>query len=332
MGEGKLQPEARQKLECVDLSSDDEHKLAAQIRQACLESGFFYVVNHGIDLQFINEVFKHSKRFFSLPLEEKMKVLQDKNNRGYTPYAEEMLDPDKQSRGDSKEGYYIGVEILETDTRAKKPLHGPNLWPSSSLLPGWREIMEKYFEESLILSRKLIKLLALALYLDESYFNKPGMLDDPMAALRLLHYSAERSIPELGILGAGAHCDYGMLTLLATDSVPGLQICRQKDATPQIWEDVLPLEGAYVVNLGAMLERWSNGLFRATLHRVANPGKERYSIAFFMEPNFDCLVECLPTCHSDINPPKYPPMISGHYLLGRYIVTHNGFDSNAKSS
>ncbi|CAM6018848.1 unnamed protein product [Sphagnum balticum] len=315
-------------LACVDMSSPDLTTTAARLRQACMDVGFFYLINHGLDLELLDQVFEQSKKFFALPMEQKMKVLHDKNHRGYTPFEEEILDPAKQSKGDSKEGYYIGREVPESDPRSKKPLHGPNQYPSSEVLPGWQETMERYYDEAMKLSRRVAGLIALALNLDQTYFDKPGLLDDPMAALRLLHYSAEESHPGLGIYGAGAHSDYGMITLLATDDVPGLQICRNKDAVPQIWEDVQPRKGAYIVNLGDMLERWSNGLFRSTLHRVVNPGMERYSIPFFFEPNYDCVVECLPTCCSEDNPPKYPPITSGNHLLGKYKITHQGFKSD----
>lgn len=182
--------------------------------------------------------------------------------------------------------------------------------------------MEKYNRQVLMVGKRIVKLLALALNLEMNFFEKPGFLDSPMAYIRLLHYSAEVSIPEQGIYGAGAHSDYGMITLLATDGVRGLQICRNKDAVPQFWEDVVPLKGAFIVNIGDMLERWSNGLFRSTLHRVVIAGEERYSVAFFLDPNFDCLVECLPACCSAENPPRFAPITSGHYLIERYKLSY----------
>eukprot|EP00250_Pteridium_aquilinum_P019835 c24593_g1_i3 orf=493-990(+) len=147
-------------------------------------------------------------------------------------------------------------------------------------------------------------------------------MDCPIAVLRLLHYSGEKSDPEHGIFGAGAHSDWGLLTLLACDGTPGLQICKDKHSEPRVWENVQPVEGSFVVNLGDLLERWSNNFFRSTLHRVITSGKERYSIAFFMDPNYECLVECLKTCTSEDNPAKFLPVLSGEYLLDRYDETH----------
>ncbi|KAI4379388.1 hypothetical protein MLD38_005695 [Melastoma candidum] len=311
------------RLNCIDLSSSDVRESVSLLKQACLDCGFFYVVNHGISWEFMKEAFEQSKRFFDLPLSEKMRVLRNEKHRGYTPLLDELLDPDNQLHGDYKEGYYIGVEVPEDDPEANKPFYGPNVWPDSGVLPGWREIMEKYHRETLEVARRVARIIALALDLDIDFFDKPEMLGKPIATLRLLRYgSGQISDPSQGIFGAGAHSDYGLITLLATDDVPGLQICKDRDATPRIWEDVAPIKGAFIVNLGDMLERWSNCIFKSTLHRVLGNGQERYSIAYFMEPSHDCLVECLPTCKSEKNPPMFPPITCATYLSQRYSDTH----------
>ncbi|CAL5360506.1 unnamed protein product [Camellia sinensis] len=236
-------------LNCIDLSSPDIHNSVSLLRQACLDSGFFYVINHGISQEFMDEVFYQSKSFFDLPVSEKMKVLRNKKHRG-----------------DYKEGYNIGIESE--------------------------------------VAKAISRIIALALNLEVDFFDRQEMLGKANATLRLLHYEGRVSDLMKGIYGAGAHSDFGLITLLATDDVYGLQICKDKDAKPQKWEFVSPLKGAFIVNLGDMLERWSNCIFRSTLHRVLGNGQERYSIAYFVEPNHDCLVECLPTCQSQENPPK----------------------------
>eukprot|EP00252_Welwitschia_mirabilis_P023089 TRINITY_DN6437_c0_g1_i1.p1 TRINITY_DN6437_c0_g1~~TRINITY_DN6437_c0_g1_i1.p1 ORF type:complete len:324 (-),score=57.09 TRINITY_DN6437_c0_g1_i1:230-1201(-) len=307
---------------CVDLSSPDLEGSASLLRKACLDTGFFYVVNHGISEEFMQEVFEQSRRFFKLPMEQKMKLLRSKKHRGYTPIHDESLDPDRQIVGDFKEGYYIGVEVSDDDPRAKKSFYGPNTWPPEDLLPGWRQTMEKYHQAALHVGRRVASLIALSLNLDAGYFSKKDMLDEPIAVLRLLHYEGKVSNPELGIYGCGAHSDFGMITLLATDDTPGLQICKMKDSDPQQWEDIAPVKGAFIVNIGDMLERWSNGLYRSTMHRVIIAGKERYSIAYFLEPSHDGVVECLPTCCSETIPPKYPPIKCEDYLTQRYKSTH----------
>ncbi|KAL3532523.1 hypothetical protein ACH5RR_006044 [Cinchona calisaya] len=314
-------------LSYIDLSSSDIQNSVSLLRQACLDSGFFYVVNHGISQELMDEVFAQSKRFFSLPHKEKMKILRNEKHRGYTPVLDECLDPVNQIHGDYKEGFYIGVEVPQGDPEAEKPFYGPNLWPMADILPGWKETMERYHREALEVGRALARIIALALNLDGSFFDQPEMLGKPIANLRLLRYEGKMSEPTNGIYGAGAHTDYGLLTLLATDDVVGLQICKDKHTHPQIWEYVPPVKGAFVVNLGDMLERWSNCIFRSTLHRVLGNGRERYSVAFFLEPSHDCVVECLPTCQSDDNPPKFPPIQCGAYLSQRYSDTHADLSS-----
>ncbi|KAB1214813.1 hypothetical protein CJ030_MR5G018797 [Morella rubra] len=299
-------------LNCIDLSNPDINQSVSLLKQACLDSGFFYVVNHGITEELMDEVFAQSSRLFRMPLTEKMKLLRNAKQRGYTPVFDEALDRENQFQGDYKEGYYIGVEVAEDAPEAEKPFFGPNVWPAPGLLPGWRETMEKFHREALEVARAVARIIALALDLEVDFFDKQQMLGEPIATLRLLHYEGvflgRVSDPSKGIYGAGAHSDYGLITLLATDDVLGLQICKDRDAKPQIWEYVPPIKGAFIVNLGDMLERWSNCIFK--------------QIAYFVEPSHDCLVECLPTCKSENNPPKFPPILCRTYLSQRYEDTH----------
>ncbi|KAH9777119.1 diox n domain-containing protein-related [Citrus sinensis] len=283
-------------LPVIDLSSPDRLSTAKSIRQACIDYGFFYLVNHGVEEELISQMFNESKKFFSLQLEDKMKLAR-KEHRGYTALCDEILDPSSTSEGDPKESFYIG------------PLEGTlssmNQWPSLEILPTWRSTMEYYHQKVLSAGRRLIHLIALALNLNEDFFEKVGALDAPMAFLRLLHYPGELVSSNQEVCGASAHSDYGMITLLATDGVPGLQVCREKFNQPRLWEDVPNIKGALIVNIGDMMERWTNCLFRSTLHRVMSSGQERYSAAFFLDPNGDCVVECLESCCSESNPPKY---------------------------
>lgn len=137
---------------------------------------------------------------------------------------------------------------------------------------------------------------------------------------------AEVSNEAGGQFAAGAHTDYGCLTLLWAPS-PGLQIYLN-----QSWIDVPPMPNAFVVNLGDMLQRWTAGKYASTLHRVVNPGgKDRYSCAFFFEPSFDTLVEEVPGCREEGQPPRFPPITSGAYLLSRYAETHAGYKEKMDS-
>ncbi|PHT59486.1 hypothetical protein CQW23_01849 [Capsicum baccatum] len=298
-------------LNCIDLSSPDIDTSVSLLKQAplslCFYSGFFCVVNHGISQEFMDEVLAQSKKFFDLPLEEKMKLLRNEKHRGYTPCLDEHLDAVNQINGDYKEGYYIGVEVPEDDPESQKPFYGSNVWPAAGTLPGWRETMQKYHQEALEVIKAVSRLIALALDLDVDFFDQPELLGRPIATLRLLHYEGKLSDPSNGIFGAGAHSDYGLITLLATDNVCGLQICKDKDANPQIWEYVPPFKGAFVVNLGDMLERWSNGIFRSTLHRVLGNGQERFS--------------CSSNDTSQMATLIFEDMIGGHHLKAQDLVT-----------
>ncbi len=140
--------------------------------------------------------------------------------------------------------------------------------------------------------------------------------------------AATLSKPSDGIYAAGAHTDYGLVTILATDDVPGLQIHTDSVG----WTDVAPLPKTFIVNLGDMLERWTNGAFRSTLHRViSTSGRERYSIAYFFEPAFDAVVEALPQCCSEDNPPRFAPTTAGQHLLDKYAQTHAGYHGATKA-
>ncbi|XP_023638657.1 2-oxoglutarate-Fe(II) type oxidoreductase [Capsella rubella] len=302
-------------LTCIDLANSNLHQSAASLKQACLDCGFFYVTNHGISEDLRDEAFEQSKKFFALPLEEKMKALRNEKHQGYSSVLSHISD--NQIHGDYKESYFIGIEGSIDGPHSDTPFCRPNIWPSHDVLPGWRETMEKYHQEALRVCKAIARVLALALNVDEDYFDKPEMLGNPLVFMRLIHYEGI-SDPSKGIYGCGPHSDFGMMTLLATDNVMDLQICKDKDMEPRKWEYVPSIKDAYIVNIGDLLERWSNGIFKSTLHRVLGNGQDRYSIALFLQPSHDCLVECLPTCHSENNPPKYPAVKCSTFLTQRY--------------
>ncbi|CAN6820151.1 unnamed protein product [Brassica oleracea] len=199
---------------------------------------------------------------------------------------------------------YMGVELLKSNGEGSESIL-KNLWHHTDAIIccSMKEVC-----------KAIARILALALDLDADYFNTSEMLENPIAYMRLLHYEGGMSDSSRGIYGCGAHTDHGMMTLLATDGVMGLQICKDKDMKPQKWEYVPSIDGAYIVNLGDVLERWSNGLFKSTMHRVLANGQDRYSIPFFLSPSHDCLIECLPTCQSENNLPKYPAITCSAYL------------------
>eukprot|EP00527_Entomoneis_sp_CCMP2396_P005767 CAMPEP_0198152656 /NCGR_PEP_ID=MMETSP1443-20131203/60728_1 /TAXON_ID=186043 /ORGANISM="Entomoneis sp., Strain CCMP2396" /LENGTH=248 /DNA_ID=CAMNT_0043818749 /DNA_START=65 /DNA_END=807 /DNA_ORIENTATION=+ len=231
--------------------SDDE--VSKQMRNACIEHGFFYVKDHGVSSFTLQSVMEQSEALFALSLEEKKSLSDPVLSRGYTGMQEETLDPGNQTEGDTKEGFYIGRDIPESHALYNPAkLRGPNQWPKAESLPKFRSAMEDYSNKLSALALRLVRLLALSLHLPKDFFDKS--FEDPIATIRLLHYDCSlRSNPGKGIFGCGAHSDYGMITILLTDENPGLQLFTKNKE----WIDVPPIADAFVVNLGDMLERWT---------------------------------------------------------------------------
>jgi isopenicillin N synthase-like dioxygenase len=288
-------------------------EVAGKIGAACRDIGFFYVVNHGVPAELVSLVFAEAKRFFSQPDSVKAEIAIENStvHRGYFRIGGENLDPAKQKQdGDLKEGVKIGRDLPAGHALvlAGTPLHGPNQWPHN--LPGWQAVMQDYYDVMEVLGRQLMRAFALALGLEEHWFDR--WLEAPMTTLGPLHYPPQRGHITEAQLGAGAHTDFGCLTMLAQDDAGGLQV---RDAGGQ-WLDAPPIAGSFVVNIGDMMERWTNGVFTSTLHRVINvSGRERYSLPYFFDPDFNAEVACLPTCLAPGEKPKYPPTTSGRHLL-----------------
>jgi isopenicillin N synthase-like dioxygenase len=288
-----------------------------QLRDACRQRGFFYVTGHGVDAALIDAVFAQSARLFAL--DDAAKAALDKAhsscNRGYEPLRNQVLEAGAPP--DLKEGFYLGVELPEGDPRvlAGKFNHGPNQWPDG--LPGFRPTMERYFEQMLDLGALLMRGLALSLALPERYFDP--FLDRAMATLRLLHYPPQPAQPAPGEKGCGEHTDFGSVTLLLQDEVGGLQV---RDAAGG-WIDAPPIPGSYVVNIGDLIARWTNGHYHSTLHRVINrSGRERYSVPFFLTGAPDHEVACLPTCLDDGEAPRFAPITVAEHLAECYRRTY----------
>jgi isopenicillin N synthase-like dioxygenase len=304
------------KLPVVDLSAwreGDEApltRIAADIGAACRDVGFFYVVNHGVDEGLVAEAFAQSRRFFELPLAEKQALAIEKigGNRGYSGLMREALDP---GRGpDMKEAFNVGLELAPDDPEllAGKPFRSLNAWPS---LPSFRGTLLAYYDACAALGARLHRAFAHDLGLEADFF--ADKFDRPMATLRLLRYPAPShgSDPRTG---AGAHTDYGNLTLLATDDVGGLEVRTRAGE----WIEAAVVRGAFVVNIGDCLMRWTNDTYVSTPHRVVNRSvKERYSIAFFYDPNPDAIVETIPACAQLGESARYPPILASDYLRRR---------------
>ncbi len=288
---------------------DARRQVAAEIGAACRGIGFFAVRGHGITRRLIAETFAASRAFFAQPLDAKraLALKRHGHNRGYAGYGDEALD--EHAAPDLKEAY----NLIWTDGRTRPP----NLWPA---LPGWQATLQAYFDAALTVGRRIHRAFALDLDLPEDFF--ADKIDRPMATLRLLHYPqrAPQDAPP-GEIGAGAHTDYGNLTLLATDGVAGLQVQPRGSAQ---WLDVPALPGAFICNIGDCLMRWANDVYVSTPHRVLPPPAERYSIAFFLDPNPDAQVSAIPSCVAAGTAPRHPPISAADYLQSRFTATYGG--------
>jgi len=297
---------------------------AEKLAVVCQDHGLFYLVGHGIPPERLEALFVQSKALFQLPIDTKAKISDPFLNRGYTALQEQTLDPSNQKEGDTKEGYYIGMDISQDDPRYNpQKLCGPNQWPDPEVLPDFASTLQNYHGTATEIGRKVVCLIAQGLGLAENYFDEDFV--NPIATLRLLHYDNRESDPANGIFACGAHKDFGIITLLLTDDTEGLQIYHEDQ-----WRDVPPKTDSFVVNVGDMLEIWTNGRYKSSLHRVltkkSEHNKDRYSIPFFFEPHFDAKVECLECCSSADNPPKYPPTTCGKFLVSKFQSTHADFD------
>jgi isopenicillin N synthase-like dioxygenase len=283
--------------------------------QACRETGFFYVTGHAIDTR---KVFAAARAFFTQPdaAKQTLSIQRSPHNRGYVALNGERLD--ETSPPDRKEAFNIGLELPpdDPDLRAGKPFRGTNFWPD---IPDWRQTMLDYYAACHNLVLHLHQGFAADLNLPADYFTP--LFDRPISTLRLLRYPPNIPTPNAPTpnahtpLGAGTHTDYGNLTILATDGIAGLQV-QSRDG---IWLDAPHIDGAFVCNIGDCLMRWTNDLYVSTPHRVISPTAERYSIAFFADPNPNALVQALP--HN--GPARYAPITAGNYLAMRLNATYD---------
>jgi isopenicillin N synthase-like dioxygenase len=297
-------------------TAQGERAVAQQIGAACRGIGFFYITGHGVTPETLKAVFDKAAVFFqsSTPFKTHSAFVGAGGNRGYIKLGGEALDPSKPA--DVKEAFNIGLELApdDPDLLARKPFRALNLWPK---VPGFRDTMLAYFTQMLELGRVLHRAFALDLGTDPSYFD--DKFKKPMATLRLLHYPPTDKPLDEGQLGAGEHTDYGNVTLLATDSSGGLMV---RDRSGH-WLDAPVIPGAYVCNIGDCLMRWTNDIYVSTPHKVVNPpGRDRYSIAFFLDPDPDAVVACLPTCADATRPAKYVPVSGADFLKSRLEPTY----------
>ena len=295
----------------------DRAAVAREIRAACIGIGFFYVRGHRVPREIIDSVFAAGREFFARPMEEKLRCSTQHSPalNGFEPPGAQALDVD--SPPDLKEGFRIGIERGPDHplVRANTPRHGANNWPTGS--DAFRRASEAYLTALLGLGGRLMGLIALSLDLPEDFFER--FYREPNASLRLLHYPPHPAAALANQLGCGAHTDWGAITMLAQDDCGGLEV----QTAGGDWVIAEPIDDTFVVNLGDMMARWTNDLYRSTAHRVLNnrSGRDRYSAALFFDPDFHARIECLPGCHSAAAPPRYPVCTAGEHNYEMYCRT-----------
>jgi isopenicillin N synthase-like dioxygenase len=281
-------------------------RLGAELRWAFENVGFYYLRGHGIPPSLIDATFAQAARFHALPMEAKLAVKVNEDNVGCLPMRVGQFPGRQPSRNAA---FFLRRDRTPDDplVLAKRRFHGLNQWPAE--LPGFRETARDYMQAMEALCRRLVPIYATALDLPPTAFD--GAYAEPHLILRLTHYPPLESGEDTA-LSLTPHTDSGFMTLLAPNPVPGLSILlpdgRGIDA-PAVGD-------AFVVNGGDILHRWTNERFLSTPHRVINrTSGDRFAIPFFCDPNHDTLIECLPSCCSAANPPKYPPIKFGDYAI-----------------
>jgi len=284
--------------------------VAAAIGRACRETGFFLVANHGVPASLIASQFEWSRRFFDLPLAERaaLHMRNSPTRAGYEPVGGQTLDSDTPP--DLKESFYVNQDLPDSHAFVLAGIrgYGGNQWPA---LPGFRQQMLDYYAAVDALAARIMGLLALSLELNADYF--APAFGCPSATLRLIKYPPHPGDARDNQLGAGAHTDWGAVTVLAQDDIGGLEV---ENAAGE-WISAPPVPGTFVINLGDMFTRWTNGIYRSNMHRVINnkaSGRDRYSVPFFYSPDHTARIECLPTCTDADHPPLYAPCTAGEHL------------------
>jgi isopenicillin N synthase-like dioxygenase len=273
-----------------------------QVRDACERIGFLSIVGHGISPDLIRRTRDVSNAFFDLSLEEKKRVTVDATGSGYVGMAVEALAASRGDKtpGDLKESLNAGRDFSK------------NLLPTNPA--ALRQTWVEYFAAVSDLANTMMRIFALALRLPENYF--ADKVDQPQTFMRAINYPEQSHTPEAGQLRAGAHTDYGTLTILLSENKPGgLQVLSKSGE----WLDVRAVDNSYVINIGDMMQAWTNDRWISTLHRVTNPppnsgSTRRLSLVFFHNPNPDAIIAPLATCVDAQHSPKYEPMQASEHL------------------
>ena len=294
------------------------------VDEACRTIGFFVIVGHGVPQPTIDAVWSAAREFFDLPLEVKRQSPAPSEDYayGYSPIQGEML---ARSLGDTtppdlKETLNMGpLDLPEIIPAGAEAILAVPRWPELpvTLRPAW----ETYFRTMADLTARLLSIMAAGLGLPEDHFEQ--FLEHHSSAMRAINYPEVETPPLPGQLRAGAHTDYGTLSILRFDDAPGgLEVMG-----PDGWAAVPMVPGGFVVNLGDMMARWTNDRWVSTLHRAGLPPQNagrstrRQSIVFFHNVRWDAEVRCLPTCLESGESPRYEPVLAGPHLLSKFAST-----------
>lgn len=308
-------------------SVSEKRKTGEEIREACTNLGFFYLSQHGLPDTHIDETFEWSYRFFALSTETKMKVHFAKSdaNRGYNPLPDAGAEHLSTGAPDFKETFDMCRELAENDPEWATSFMGANQWPAEADIPGFSAFMRECLSARLNLMRRIMQAIAVGLDLPPDFFDAAHKY--PGVTMRLLHHppivANDMDDTQWSV---ATHADYGSLTILA-QTHDGLQVMNPAGT----WLAIPPLPGAFVVNVGNLLARWTNDLFLSSVHRVANlSGEARISTPMFLMPQGDFPIECIATCCSASNPARYTPTTSNETaaesiklakIRGRPVIT-----------
>lgn len=309
-----VRPDAREEIPVLDLAPylagepGALQRLGAELRRAFEEIGFYFIVGHGVPQSLVDSAFAEAERFHAQPLEDKLAVKMDGGLTGYLPVRgsttrHSQINPN--NKPNVNEAFFTrrdgGLDRGEVAGQAER-----NKWPSN--LPGFRETVVAYQDAMEKLGKSLLPVYAVALDLPPDYF--AAAFADPMYTLRLSHYPQQPEVVD-NEFGLAPHTDTSFMTLLAQNKVPGLSIRLPTGR----WVDAPAIDGAFLVNGGDLLRRWTNDRFLATPHRVVNrSGRERYAIPFFFDCSADFVMECLPTCREAGQAPHYEPITYAAYM------------------
>jgi isopenicillin N synthase-like dioxygenase len=287
-----------------DADPSTRRAAARELGQACRDAGFFYLTGHRVRSELISELIRQASAFFAQPSALKLEqyIGNSTNHRGYVPPGEEVFYGGER---DQKESFDTCFETAEGDV--SHPFAGPNVWPA---LPGFREAVSAYYGAVFELGRTLLHGFALALGLEEPFFDR--FVTCPPSQLRMLHYPSNPSA-DVNV-GIGAHTDYECFTILLP-TAPGLEVMNGAGA----WIDAPPRPGCFVVNIGDTLEMWTNGELVATSHRVRKVSEERFSFPLFFSCDYDVEVAPLPQFVSAERPARYPSLKAGEHLYAQTV-------------